>query len=88
MDYVYQGAVHGGKLDAIKDICAKEGIGLHEVAYIGDDINCLEALSNVGYAACPADALPLVKQVPNIIQMQAKGGEGAVREFYERFLRQ
>lgn len=88
IDYLYQGRRHGGKLSAIEDICGKEGIGLENVAYIGDDINCREALSAVGFSFCPANALPDIKSLPNIIQLHRKGGEGVVREMYERFLRQ
>lgn len=88
IDYLYQGRLHGGKLSAIEEICKQEGISLEEVLYIGDDINCREALSAVGFACCPANALPEIKALPNIIQLEKKGGDGAVREMYERFLRQ
>jgi len=56
---------------------------LKEVAYIGDDVNCFELLSSVGLAACPSDALDTIKNIPGIIQMKKKGGEGCVREFVE-----
>ena len=83
LDYLYQGKREGGKLTAVKEICEKEGISLRQVAYIGDDVNCLELLSNVGLAACPSDALDTIKNIPGIIQMKKKGGEGCVREFVE-----
>ena len=66
LDYLYQGKKFGGKLAAVKDICEKEGIDLSEVAYIGDDVNCLELLSNVGFPACPADAIDSIKEIPGI----------------------
>lgn len=87
VDYVYQGLQHLGKLGAIQEMCQKEGFQLDEVAYIGDDINCKEALENVGFAACPANALSDVKAVPNIIYLEKKGGEGVIREFYERYMK-
>ena len=87
LDYLYQGKREGGKLASAIEICEKEGISLAEVAYIGDDINCLELLSNVGVAACPANALKAVKNIPGIIQMNKKGGEGCVREFIELILK-
>jgi 3-deoxy-D-manno-octulosonate 8-phosphate phosphatase KdsC-like HAD superfamily phosphatase len=59
---------------------------LNEVAYIGDDINCLEALEAVGLAACPANATPRIKALPGILQLDKKGGEGVVREFIELIL--
>jgi YrbI family 3-deoxy-D-manno-octulosonate 8-phosphate phosphatase len=87
VDYLFQGKRDGGKLAAAQHICQELNISLHEVAYIGDDINCLELLQNVGTAACPANAMAAVKNIPNIIQLQKKGGEGVVREFVELILR-
>jgi 2-dehydro-3-deoxyphosphooctonate aldolase (KDO 8-P synthase) len=83
LDYLYQGKREGGKLACVKEICEKEGITLKEVAYIGDDVNCFELLSSVGLAACPADAMDEIKNIPGIIQLKKKGGEGCVREFVE-----
>lgn len=86
LDYLYQGKREGGKLASVKEICAKENISLREVAYIGDDVNCFELLSSVGMAACPADALQAIKDIPGIIHMKKKGGEGCVREFVEMII--
>lgn len=86
-DYLYQGKRHGGKLAAAQEICAELGISLTEVAYIGDDINCLELLQAVGVAACPANAVSNIKNIPNIILLNKKGGDGAVREFVEMILK-
>lgn len=86
VDYLYQGKREGGKLEVAKGICAKEGISLEQVAYVGDDINCYELLSAVGVAACPANALPKVKALPGIIILTKQGGDGAVREFVEWLL--
>jgi 2-dehydro-3-deoxyphosphooctonate aldolase (KDO 8-P synthase) len=83
LDYLYQGKREGGKLAAALEICEKEGISIKEVAYIGDDVNCLDLLSEVGMAACPASAVTTIKQLPNIIHLSKKGGEGCVREFIE-----
>ncbi len=85
-DYLYQGREHNGKLAVLKEICEKENITLSQVAYIGDDINCREALQNVGIAACPKDAVDKIKNIPNIKIMNNKGGEGVVREFIEFIL--
>ena len=83
IDFLIQGKRDGGKLEAAKEICDKEGISLDEVAYIGDDRNCYELLSAVGIRACPADACEMVKGIDGIYQMKKKGGEGCVREFIE-----
>lgn len=87
IDHLYQGRRHGGKLSAIEDLCRLENITLQQVIYIGDDINCREALQAVGFAFCPANALPDIKALPNVIHLERKGGEGVVREMYEQFLR-
>jgi N-acylneuraminate cytidylyltransferase len=87
VDYLYQGLEHKGKLDIAKEICQKENISLQEVAYIGDDINCKELLQSVGLAACPANALEEIKNIPNIIKLSKCGGDGAVREFAEKILK-
>jgi N-acylneuraminate cytidylyltransferase len=86
VDYLKQGKRDGGKLSVALEICQELGISLQEVAYIGDDINCLDLLSSVGCSACPADADARVKDLPNIHVMSKKGGYGCVREFIENFI--
>ena len=53
-DYVRQGIQN--KLPVVQEICAQHGVQLHEVAYIGDDLNDLEVLSAQS-ASPPAQAL-------------------------------
>lgn len=86
MDFLCQGKCDGGKLAAAKEICSQMGITLDEVAYIGDDINCMELLEAVGIKACPADACGKVKSIFNIHVMSKNGGDGCVREFMEFLL--
>ena len=86
MDDLYQGKGFGGKLAAALDVCAKENISIKEVAYIGDDVNCIELLHSVGLAACPANATSKVKAIKGIIHLQKNGGDGAVREFIDMIL--
>lgn len=84
VDFLYQGKRAGGKLAAAKEICGRLGITLDEVAYIGDDINCVELLEAVSLKGCPADACEEVKSIVGIHVMTKKGGEGCVREFIEK----
>lgn len=84
VDFLCQGKRNGGKLAVAKEICSKMGIALDEVAYIGDDINCIELLKAVGIKACPADACEEVKAIADISVMMKKGGNGCVREFIQR----
>lgn len=81
VDFLYQGKRDGGKLAVTKEICGRLGITLAEVAYIGDDVNCVKLLDAVGVKACPADACEEVKAIANIHVMDKKGGNGCVREF-------
>lgn len=80
-DYVIQGVSGEGKLNAVKNLCSKMKIDLRSVAYIGDDVNCIELLESVGVAACPSDAVSDVKNVHNINVLNTPGGGGVLREF-------
>ena len=87
VDFLYQGKRNGGKLAVAKEVCTQLSITLDEVAYIGDDINCIELLEAVGIKACPADACESVKDMSCIRVMKNKGGKGCVREFIEEILK-
>lgn len=69
----------------IDKLTAALGVGLAEVAFIGDDIPDLPALVCVGLAACPADAAPEVRRRCHLV-CTANGGDGAVREVIEAVL--
>ena len=60
---------------------------VHEVAYMGDDLNDLGIMSKVGLPITPQDGAKEVKDIAHYI-CQAKGGEGAVREAVEYILKQ
>ena len=83
LDYNFHGAKD--KLKIIKKFCQENSYNFSEIAYIGDDINCLGLLSKVGVAACPSNAVNQIKSVPGIIQVDKKGGDGAFREFSKLF---
>ena len=69
----------------MKYLCNRLEINLDEVAYIGDDINDLELLQNVGFSAMPINSPILNQFTPNYITKKS-GGEGAFREFAEYIL--
>jgi 3-deoxy-D-manno-octulosonate 8-phosphate phosphatase (KDO 8-P phosphatase) len=81
-----------GVLDKAADlprILAAAGCGPDEVAYIGDDVNDLGILGEVGregLTAAPFDALETVADAVHHV-CRARGGEGAFREFAEWILR-
>ena len=87
IDFLRQSKRDGGKVAAAQEICDELGITFSEVAYIGDDINCVELLSRVGLSACPADACDKVKSIPGIVAMTRNGGDSCVREFIELLLK-
>lgn len=68
------------------EILASEGLRPDEVAYIGDDVNDLPVLSQVGLSAAPADA-PLEVRTQTFLVTDAGGGRGCLREFVEAILR-
>jgi 3-deoxy-D-manno-octulosonate 8-phosphate phosphatase (KDO 8-P phosphatase) len=71
------------ELDGILD---QEGLEAREVAYIGDDVNDLPVLGEVGLSAAPADA-PLEVRLQAFMVTDAPGGRGCLREFVEAILR-
>ncbi|NND93253.1 MAG: HAD-IIIA family hydrolase [Flavobacteriales bacterium] len=73
------------KLETAKELCSELGIGLDEVAYIGDDINDLKLLEAVGISGSPSNAPHYVRDKVDMVT-GLKGGEGAFREFVERIL--
>ena len=73
------------KLSLVREMAARHGLTMNQVAYIGDDINDLETLKAVGFSATPADGMPQVVAVVDYV-CQKKGGEGAVREMIEMIL--
>ena len=79
LDYCFQSV--SNKLGIVNNLCTKLNISLQNVAYIGDDINDAELLKKVGIAACPSNAVSEIKDIPNIIQLSTKGGDGVVRDF-------
>ena len=64
----------------------KNKLQKEEVLFMGDDIPDLPAMSIVGIAACPADAVPEIKEVANYIS-PLSGGAGCVRDVIEKVLR-
>src|SRR5438445_12278509 len=80
--------VHQGvddKLAVLTTLAKKYGLSLDQVAYIGDDVNDLEALRAVGFSAAPAAPMPSVLKAVHYV-CKKKGGEGAVRDLADLIL--
>jgi YrbI family 3-deoxy-D-manno-octulosonate 8-phosphate phosphatase len=80
---IFQGAKD--KVAVPCHLSEKYGIPYEQMVYIGDDVNDVEALKTVGFAAAPADCVKQVRQVVHYL-CKKKGGEGAVREVIDKIL--
>ena len=65
----------------------EDNLKTKEIAYIGDDINDLEVMNNVGLSICPNDADLSVKRKADIV-LEKNGGDGCIREFWCDILNQ
>jgi 3-deoxy-D-manno-octulosonate 8-phosphate phosphatase (KDO 8-P phosphatase) len=74
------------KAAELREILSREGLEAHEVAFIGDDLNDLPLLVEVGLSASPADA-PMEVRLQAFMVTDAPGGQGCFREFVEAILR-
>lgn len=62
-----------------------QSFSFSKTAYIGDDVNDLECMQNVGISATPKDGHDSLKSIATII-CNFRGGEGCVREFCDLIL--
>lgn len=74
------------KLDALGRLAEKLGIGLPEIAYVGDDIVDIPPVTRVGMGVAVADACDDLRRRAAFVTA-APGGGGAVRETVEAILR-
>jgi YrbI family 3-deoxy-D-manno-octulosonate 8-phosphate phosphatase len=73
------------KTEVLASWLADAGLQHAQVAYIGDDANDLDVIAQVGFSACPSDAMPKNKGAVDVI-LRLPGGQGCVREFIEEQL--
>ena len=82
--------VHKGckdKAAALRLFAERNGLGLSEICFMGDDVNDLGAMAIAGVSAAPANARPEVLRAAAFVSKEA-GGNGAVRELVDAILRQ
>ena len=81
-------AQHGvaNKEAALTEWASLNGIALDRIAYVGNDINDLGALSIVGWPIAVPGSHPSVLSAARVV-LGRRGGSGAVRELAERVLR-
>ncbi|MDD6155450.1 MAG: HAD hydrolase family protein [Lachnospiraceae bacterium] len=78
--YVIQGSKD--KVHDLGQLLEDLSLKWENVAYIGDDLNDLEIMRKVAWAACPCDAVEEVKKICHFIASK-EGGKGAIRETIE-----
>lgn len=83
LNYFYVG--QAAKVEVLEEWKKTLGLTDNQIAYIGDDINDLEVMQQVGTSACPADAVSAISEIAKI-NLSKKGGEGCVREFIDTYL--
>jgi 3-deoxy-D-manno-octulosonate 8-phosphate phosphatase (KDO 8-P phosphatase) len=76
----------GDKAAALRQILAEQQLEAHEVGYVGDDLNDLPVMNEVGLTAAPKDAVFEVRAQAFMV-LEAAGGRGCLREFIEAVLR-
>jgi len=80
IDFVYQGIQD--KKAILRELMQSLNLSLCEIAFVGDDLNDLPILKEVGHSFAPKDATELVKGQVDVVT-ESKGGEGVVREILE-----
>lgn len=84
MQIVRQGI--SSKIAVFNEILQENDLSSAEVAYMGDDVNDLQVMTEAGVSAAPADA-PLEVRGQAFMVTDATGGHGCLREFIEAILK-
>jgi 3-deoxy-D-manno-octulosonate 8-phosphate phosphatase (KDO 8-P phosphatase) len=83
LEFVYQGEAF--KMRPVREIMAREGISLDEIAYVGDDVIDLPVMRACGLAVAVANAREQVKAEAHFVTPH-RGGDGAARDAIEFIL--
>ncbi len=73
------------KLSRLRQLARERGFSAAQVAYLGNDVNDLEAMSWSGVAIAVADAFPEVREAADLVTRRPGGG-GGVREVCDLLL--
>ena len=79
-------AINGvdNKLDVlIKYLSEYNNITLDEVAFVGNDLNDMDIMKNVGIKISPSDAELEILEIADYTTL-AKGGDGVIRDIYRK----
>ncbi len=83
IQHLYQG--REDKMVVLDELLGELGLSYEQVAYLGDDLPDLPVIRRVGLGMAVANANDFVRQHAHGVT-QARGGEGAAREFCELIL--
>lgn len=67
------------------NLSEKLNIDIDKIAFVGDDVNDLQAMQKAGFSACPADSAEAIKDIADYVSTK-NGGDGAIREIAELIL--
>lgn len=84
LDFYEPGCID--KFKKICEICNDNKISLDDVVYVGDDINDLEAIEQVGFGCSVANGIEIVKKAAKYVTV-SNGGNGAIREIIDLILK-
>lgn len=84
IEHLIQGATD--KKAALLDFARQVQVDPGEMAYMGDDVVDLPAMSLCAVSFAPSDAVPMVKERADVVT-SLPGGHGAVREAVEILLK-
>jgi 3-deoxy-D-manno-octulosonate 8-phosphate phosphatase (KDO 8-P phosphatase) len=73
------------KRDAFAALVKESGLDPSVMAYMGDDLNDIQVMEQVGISCAVANARPEVKEIADLVT-EARGGYGAAREFLEMII--
>lgn len=83
VNHVFMGS--HDKSATFNELSRQLSLSPESIAYIGDDVNDYHVMGLCGFAACPSDAVEVIKQRAHFVAA-ACGGNGAVREVAEIIL--
>ena len=80
---IFDGVLDKEKI--LKKVCKEFDVKTSNIVYIGDDVNDMALLKNVGISVSPADAWKNTKQIVDYVS-EKNGGKGVLREISDLIL--
>jgi len=80
---IFDGVLDKEKI--LKKVCKEFDVKTSNIVYIGDDVNDMTLLKNVGISVSPADAWKNTKQIVDYVS-EKNGGKGVLREISDLIL--